>query len=355
MKKIILLLSILISFAAQSQCVIDGTTYIGTARARTMKSCDVVVQSLSDGMVKSHGDSLKTAVAGVDYATPASVLNAFTNWSSGVQYATGNSVIFGNNIYTANTTPTIAVNPGGNSQWTLQVIDPAAYSGVGSWAGIFRAPTMNYVGVVFDAIYDSLANLTPVDTSLFLKKSGGTMTGDLNMGGTNLLDVNEIYCDFFNNSSGFTRYNLGMGILLDNSNINSVNIADRYLLSTTNTIRVDYGAGTLQIDNSTVTIDWVNREALGNWTKDAENTDSLSIATYSQIPITGSKSQALVAATTITVTIGTTMPDNMYKVFPSPTSTLAIGYYITNKTTTTFDFVLPLTTGTVTFDWSVSR
>lgn len=335
MKKIIYLLSILISLTAQSQCVIDGTTYIGTARARTMKSCDVVVQSLIDGIVKSHGDSLKTAIAGVDYATPASVLNAFTNWSSGIQYTNGNSVIFGNNIYTANTTPTIAVNPGGNSQWTLQVIDPIAYSGVGSWTGIFRAPTMNYVGVVFDAIYDSLANLAPVDTSLFLKKTGGIMTGSIDMGNYTIGNTIGILDDF-----GTTCISTNQRIAVDNNVKGSLNWQTRLGYAT---------------DGVTVNFDWKDLFLNGNWTKDVENTDSLSVATYSQIPISGSKSQALVAGTTITVTIGITMPNNTYQVVPAPTSALALGFYITNKTTTTFDYVLPVTTGTVTFDWAVFR
>lgn len=73
------------------------------------------------------------------------------------------------------------------------------------------------------------------------------------------------------------------------------------------------------------------------------------------IPITGSKSQALVAGTTITVTIGTTMANNTYQVNVTPTSAISAAlYYVSNKTTTTFDVVyLAGITGTVTFDYSI--
>lgn len=60
MKKILFTLLLLSNYGF-SQCVIDGTTVTGTTKAKVVKSCDVVVQSLSDGIVKSSGDSLKTA------------------------------------------------------------------------------------------------------------------------------------------------------------------------------------------------------------------------------------------------------------------------------------------------------
>jgi len=67
----------------------------------------------------------------------------------------------------------------------------------------------------------------------------------------------------------------------------------------------------------------------------------------------GSISSALTAGTTITVTFGGTQPNATYKVNITPTSTLALGGYVTNKTTTTFDHVLPVTTGTVTVDYAL--
>jgi hypothetical protein len=69
--------------------------------------------------------------------------------------------------------------------------------------------------------------------------------------------------------------------------------------------------------------------------------------------ISGSISSGLTASTTITVIFGGTQPNITYKVSVTPTSALALGGYVTNKTTTTFDFILPITTGVVTFDYQL--
>lgn len=78
---------------------------------------------------------------------------------------------------------------------------------------------------------------------------------------------------------------------------------------------------------------------------------------YAQIPIAGSFSGVGTATTTFTVTIGTTQANTTYKVNATPTDLLAAAvFYITNKTTTTFDVVyLAGLTGTVTFDWAVFK
>lgn len=72
-------------------------------------------------------------------------------------------------------------------------------------------------------------------------------------------------------------------------------------------------------------------------------------------PIAGSFSGAGTATTVFTVTIGATMANSTYKVNVTPTSALSAAlFYVTNKTTTTFDVTyLAGLTGTVTFDWSV--
>jgi len=69
--------------------------------------------------------------------------------------------------------------------------------------------------------------------------------------------------------------------------------------------------------------------------------------------ISNSFSQVVTATTTFTVTIGSTQPNNTYKVVVTPTSALSAAlFYVTNKTTTTFDVMyLAGLTGTVTFDW----
>lgn len=70
----------------------------------------------------------------------------------------------------------------------------------------------------------------------------------------------------------------------------------------------------------------------------------------------GSVSTSVTAATTVTVTTGVTMVNNIYKVSVTPTSSLALNYYVTNKTTTTFDVIYasPIT-GTDTFDWFIAK
>lgn len=66
-------------------------------------------------------------------------------------------------------------------------------------------------------------------------------------------------------------------------------------------------------------------------------------------------SQVGTATTTFTVSIGSTLANTTYKVNLTPTSLLsAAPYYVTNKTTTTFDVTYSSSlTGTVTFDWSI--
>lgn len=70
----------------------------------------------------------------------------------------------------------------------------------------------------------------------------------------------------------------------------------------------------------------------------------------------GSFSQVGTATTTFTVSIGKTQSNATYKVNVTPTAALSAAlFYVTNKTTTTFDVVyLAGLTGTVTFDWTVT-
>lgn len=71
----------------------------------------------------------------------------------------------------------------------------------------------------------------------------------------------------------------------------------------------------------------------------------------------GSFSGVGTATTTFTVTFGGTQADANYQVNVTPTAALSAAlFYVTNKTTTTFDVVyLAGLTGTVTFDWSLFR
>lgn len=75
------------------------------------------------------------------------------------------------------------------------------------------------------------------------------------------------------------------------------------------------------------------------------------------IPVAGSFSGSGTGTTVFTVTIGVTKENTTYKVNVTPTNILSSAmFYITNKTTTTFDVVYSTAlTGTVTFDWSVFK
>ncbi len=77
------------------------------------------------------------------------------------------------------------------------------------------------------------------------------------------------------------------------------------------------------------------------------------LRTSSKVPIYASFSQVGTATTTFTVTIGSTQSNSSYNIQVTPTSALSAAlFYVTNKTTTTFDVVyLAGLTGTVTFDW----
>lgn len=112
--------------------------------------------------------------------------------------------------------------------------------------------------------------------------------------------------------------------------------------------RFDFQQGTFTIGNLA---------GNGNGVVGVDNNGLLSWQpTPTGVQATGQKSQALVAATTITVTFGGTQPDTNYQVFTQATTNiLAVGGIVGNKTTTTFDYILPVTTGTVSFDWSLIR
>lgn len=73
--------------------------------------------------------------------------------------------------------------------------------------------------------------------------------------------------------------------------------------------------------------------------------------------ISGNKTATGTATTTFTVTFGVTLSGTGYEVQVTPTSLVAAAvFYVTNKTTTTFDVVyLAGLTGSVTFDWLITQ
>lgn len=75
-----------------------------------------------------------------------------TSWDPSKQYQIGDTALFGYMLYEAVATPTIGDNPDGNSDWAQQIVTALAYTGPGSYAGIFQAITGNYVGDALDKI-----------------------------------------------------------------------------------------------------------------------------------------------------------------------------------------------------------
>jgi hypothetical protein len=73
--------------------------------------------------------------------------------------------------------------------------------------------------------------------------------------------------------------------------------------------------------------------------------------------VSGSKTATGTATTTFTVTFGGTQPSTSYYVNITPTNALSAAlFYVTNKTTTTFDVTyLSGLTGAVAFDWSLTN
>lgn len=130
-------------------------------------------------------------------------------------------------------------------------------------------------------------------------------------------------------------------------------------------ITVTAAAGTLTGStlNSTVTTATIGTLAgltSNGFVKTSGGTGSLSVdtttyATAVQLPRANSFSGVGTATTVFTVTIGATQANNTYKVNVTPTSVLSAAlFYVTNKTTTTFDVTyMAGLTGTVTFDWSL--
>jgi hypothetical protein len=94
-------------------------------------------------------------------------------------------------------------------------------------------------------------------------------------------------------------------------------------------------------------------EFSGGRLKFTPSTTRESLAFVSELPVRGSVATTGTATTTFTVTIGGTRPNTNYSVAVTPTNALsAAQFYVTNKTTTTFDVVyLAGLTGAVAFDW----
>lgn len=206
MKKLIFLIALLFSFTVHSQCVIDGTAVTGPIKGKIVKACDAVIQSLTDGMVSSRGDSLKTAVNGVDYIKPGTGY-AFTAWSSSIAYVTGNVAYSAGHIWAATGSSTNEL-PGSGSNWTLLTTNTSAY-GVG-WNGSVMSPTQ-------DAVYD-------MEALDFRKDGSRSMTGNIDCGGNDVINAGVIDAGtgFNIDATPFARFSLMNGSISIGASTGSV-------------------------------------------------------------------------------------------------------------------------------------
>ncbi len=308
MKKLLLLLTLLISTTAFSQCVIDGTTVTGTTKAKTVKSCDVVVQSLTNGIVKSSGDSLKTAIPGVDYSSPSIVSDSLDNYVKKKDEAGNNSI--NSNLRTLN-----SISGSSEVDWQN------GYLGGGKvrWISGELWNTSNYRTIDFE-------------NTRFYTSYGGVVQVDVT--------TNSIY----DNLTGYISIHWANRIFYDKKSIEAYNYDLR--------IFKDSLGGS--IANHFIPGNGITYYSTPTYT-DSTLVDKRYVD--SALPIKGTYSTTGVATTTFTVTIGVTLSDTLYVPFIVPQNALtAVPYYVTNLTTGSFDVnVSTGLTGAVAFKWGIIK
>ncbi len=132
--------------------------------------------------------------------------------------------------------------------------------------------------------------------------------------------------------------------------------------STTSTAYLHLGAGTTAASTAPLKFtSGTNMTTAENGAVEYDGTDLFLTAASARQTVKkgrfGSFSGAGTATTVFTVTFGGTQPNATYKVVVTPTNALSAAlFYVTNKTTTTFDVTyLAGLTGTVAFDWSLTQ
>jgi hypothetical protein len=130
--------------------------------------------------------------------------------------------------------------------------------------------------------------------------------------------------------------------------------------ATAPTAKILIGAGTASANTAPLKFtSGVNLSTVENGAVEYDGTDYFVTANSQRQTLHkgkfGSFSGVGTATTTFTVTFGGTQPNATYKVNVTPTSSLSAAlFYVTNKTTTTFDVMyLAGLTGTITFDYSL--
>lgn len=231
------------------------------------------------------------------------------------------------------------------------------------------SPTTSYIARFQNASSDKLAITSTLTT---LTNTTVNLTGAVQLFGNTLVltSGNTTHTVQSNGGSGkaykWTANTIG-DYILDNGTANIVSIASTGIFKIGN----GTSAGTISIaepsgSGTNVSTFTVAAQAADiNYTLPAAaptangytlSSTTAGVMSWSQPDIAGSFSGVGTATTVFTVTIGSTQPNSTYKVQCTPTSALSAAlFYVTNKTTTTFDVTyLAGLTGTVTFDWLVS-
>ncbi len=153
------------------------------------------------------------------------------------------------------------------------------------------------------------------------------------------------------NASAGTRFTLNVGGSAASATA-SRNLADAITAFTVNNANASSTGAIMDFQAAGSTVASVQRSGKITAVAGTASTDVVVLSQLTGAFKAGSFSATGTATTTFTVTIGVTEANTAYKVNVTPTSALALGGYVTNKTTTTFDYVVPAATGTVSLDFA---
>jgi len=260
---------------------------------------------------------------------------------------------------------------------TQFVIDGAGSGYTGDFRALLQSTTTNGAGMIFGESTSSESYLVRYGSAYsgtyttgvncaasFNLRSGGTYNQTLVLGGTPI--INQI---------GTTTTNIGTrldatGLRVDqiqnlstsNNNVFTANGKSYLGANSTATALLHLAAGTSTANTAPLKFtSGTNLATAENGSVEYDGTDYFVTANSQRQTLHkgkfGSFSGVGTATTTFTVTFGGTQPNATYKVVVTPTSSLSAAlFYVTNKTTTTFDVMyLAGLTGTVTFDYLLTQ
>lgn len=269
----------------------------------------------------------------------------FPRWNGNTQYEIGNYFTFISTIYLVIQRPEKGQNP-----TTNPTLFQATF-GTGTGIKSFNALT---------AAVQTFARTNDTNVTLTISSVTGTHTFTLGWTGT-LADARIASAATWNAKlSGNQTITLsgdvsGSGATAITTAIGALKVATAMIQANAVTYaKMQAVSAVSKLLGSSSTTTPVQEIVLGTGLSISGTTLSCSIT---GITAKGSFSQAVVATTSFTVTIGSTLPSATYQVNVTPTSALSAAvFYVTNKTTTSFDVVyLAGLTGTVTFDYILAQ